>query len=1750
MLNRTPENIDPDPDLNPEVYPELDPDFFLREESVSETDVVDLPEPDQAEVRAALAQLRKKLLDLTSHNPLISFKHTKNGRYLRLVDELPDHIAEQLLEDRKLTFEPVIEPTELEVEEWAASGGALKKQNRRDLPAVEEWAENCEILASYDLPVKSDNRKARRFVDTKLQTLHYPSVLESRVSNLYRLSRSMVEETGTNLLHLTFGFLEWYEAGVSEKAHFAPLYTIPVALEKGSIDRKTNTYQYTLQIREDEVQFNASIATRLADDYSFVLPELTSEHMPEGYMDEVESSIAARFPRWKVHRWGTLSMLNFSRLLMYRDLDPDNWPDDHSLAKHPLVNAVIRSSEGEIKGENDQAPNRNEVLEHKIDEVENVYDEFPLVDVADSSQHSALIDAIRGRNLVIQGPPGTGKSQTITNLIAAAMNKGMSVLFVSEKLAALDVVKHRMEKMGLGEFCLELHSHNSKKIGVVESFKRRLDSRFRKSKHHDFHAERHGKLACELNDHAKRVNQPWKQTGLTVGEVLLRSSRYRAELNGFSDGLRIKGMSGESWTPRLHLETVVEFEVYGEQLRRIASELGDGRSLKKHPWRAVTATNLDGSSIRQIMELLRNWESSLRKLCAALVVFPGGHDVIGIDDKSEEVRSICAGISCMPPVEGMVDWTHLEEICASGLSELDRVLTLVDELTERCVELGSLSLPEVVASDDLTMLHESTGELIASGVDSATPLDRLDEIRKAVDHVLRLVNRWAERCTEFHHYADGKIPPFLDPKRVSLDGMRQLQEIIEMNEQLSAGDLGFRSAALLPQAIKRDAEGFRRRIKTLRSERELHEMTFDLKSVRANLDLAKIKGILSEPSFLKRLIRSDYREAKKAVRATMHNPKENWDPSSISKALGDLDDFLKHEKEFRADKKWVNALGSAFMGIDTDVDQFERLVSWHAKLEARFSHGDERLFSQTELTESGKWLLDTDEKLVMGLQRFGETGLGEDLKLLRNQLFQIIALYGHTETPETATLSERSNEWRLVLEYLNQALPKIITKLDGFGSARPKTLNEASERLDAYMKIREGWGEELRNLANVNKRYFEGRLPNSPLPTEDVREAVAVTGEWCRWVERGKNFQPLVIRVLSRASSEFILELREWLNCSLNLFESEQGARSAFGSFVSLGRKAWSHDGSYRLFGESIAAARAAEELLPSYLAFLRLRGILIGRGFAPICTYAEEHGLAEENCRSVFEYLVNASLADEIFLEDEYMRRFDGILHSRKLADFKKCDQDLQKEARIRAARQASQREIPYGFRGARVSEHTDLALIEHEVEKQKRHLPLRQLIRRAGRAALGLKPCFMMGPRSVAQYLEPGAIEFDLLVIDEASQMRPADALGAVARCKQLVVVGDSKQLAPSSFFDRISNADEDDDDQFEATVSESILDAVAPVFARRQLRWHYRSRHPSLIAFSNLHFYENRLMLFPSPHFSGEALGIRFQYHRDGVFEGQVNLVEAQALVARVVELILRDRSVSLGVATMNAKQRDLIERLLEEEAKNDASFAEAWEVNRLEDEPLFVKNLENVQGDEREIMIISCTYGRSQPSGRVMQRFGPINSADGGRRLNVLFTRSRTRMEIFSSMLPSDIIIGEKSSDGVKALRGMLRYAETGVIEGTISGGREPDSDFEIAVARLLEFHGYEVECQIGVAGFFIDLGVKHPHRDGEYILGIECDGAAYHSSKSARDRDRIREEILEGMGWTIERIWSTDWFTDPEKALQPVLEELARQVKSS
>ena len=348
---------------------------------------------------------------------------------------------------------------------------------------------------------------------------------------------------------------------------------------------------------------------------------------------------------------------------------------------------------------------------------------------------------------------------------------------------------------------------------------------------------------------------------------------------------------------------------------------------------------------------------------------------------------------------------------------------------------------------------------------------------------------------------------------------------------------------------------------------------------------------------------------------------------------------------------------------------------------------------------------------------------------------------------------------------------------------------------------------------------------------------------------------------------------------------------------------------------------------------------------------------------------------------------------------------------------------------------------------------------------------------------------------------------------------------------------------EDQFTTTDAESILDVCSSHFRpTRSLRWHYRSQHHSLIAFSNHSFYRGNLIIFPSPYGQGGRLGVRAVYLADAIYENQTNLREAKRVVDAVVEHIATRPNESLGIVTLNIKQRDLIAELMEERLKSVRgvdSYREHWAV---EGQPLFIKNLENVQGDERDAIIISTTFGKPAGSSAVRQNFGPISRQGGWRRLNVLFTRAKKSIALYTSLRPEDIVMDGTTPDGTKALRNYLEYARTGSLTTFEETGREPDSDFEISVMDMLKLRGYEVTPQLGVAGYRIDIAVKHPDAPGSYLAAIECDGASYHSAMSVRDRDRIRQEVLESLGWRgrIWRIWSTDWFRTPRQETEKLI----------
>ena len=458
-----------------------------------------------------------------------------------------------------------------------------------------------------------------------------------------------------------------------------------------------------------------------------------------------------------------------------------------------------------------------------------------------------------------------------------------------------------------------------------------------------------------------------------------------------------------------------------------------------------------------------------------------------------------------------------------------------------------------------------------------------------------------------------------------------------------------------------------------------------------------------------------------------------------------------------------------------------------------------------------------------------------------------------------------------------------------------------------------------------------------------------------------------------------------------------------------------------------------------------------------------------------------------------------------------------------------------------------TEMALLRNELEKQKRFVPVRALLAQAGRSIQALQPCFMMSPLSLAKFLKAGSLTFDILVIDEASQMRPEDALGAMLRSKQIVVVGDPKQLPPTDFFARSGDAGPDEED-FEDLDDESILESCQKTFShRRPLRWHYRSRCESLIRFSNEQFYRRELVTFPASKpgsFSIDLIRV------DGAFQASRNPTEASRIAEEAISFMRHyavsdeDKIPSLGIVAINLQQRELIREEFNRLRTDDPLVDLYLDKLLSKGEEFFVKNLENVQGDERDFIFVSMTYGR-EPGGTAMkQRFGPINRKQGHRRLNVLFSRARMRIGLFTSFGSTDVVPSPDSSEGVHILRKYLEYAETRGRASSMPGGdAESDSDFEVEVAERLRAKGYAVDYQVGVSGYRIDLGVWHPDHPERYLAGIECDGATYHSSKSARDRDRLREEVLVHKGWDIVRVWSTDWFDNPNLQTARLTEKL-------
>ena len=561
--------------------------------------------------------------------------------------------------------------------------------------------------------------------------------------------------------------------------------------------------------------------------------------------------------------------------------------------------------------------------------------------------------------------------------------------------------------------------------------------------------------------------------------------------------------------------------------------------------------------------------------------------------------------------------------------------------------------------------------------------------------------------------------------------------------------------------------------------------------------------------------------------------------------------------------------------------------------------------------------------------------------------------------------------------------------------------------------------------------------------------------------------------------------------------------------------------------------------------------------------------GIASEVLDDAMRGTVPFDVLPDAFLRAFYMKwlsevvqlrpplaRFDALTHEQRIAEFRRLDREVlaenQAALKARLRDRAQERLQDTKARDA-------LPFLQREMAKQRNHSPLRKTLRLAESAVRAIKPCFLMSPLSVAQYLAGGEPSFDVVIFDEASQLPSEDAVGAIARGRQLVVVGDPKQLPPTNFFmvaaspDAIPLTDDGTPLYSDAeSVLEEFMGAGVPM---SRLRWHYRSAHESLISFSNVAFYDADLFTFPSTETSTSASGLRFVHVDGGTYEGKgLNSVEAKRVVDEVVAFA-RDQLArrtsgeplqSLGVGTFNLRQQIAVQDELEVRRRDDPSIEPFFD--RSLPEPFFVKNLENIQGDERDAIFLSVTYAKAA-DGVMRYNFGALNGENGWRRLNVLTTRARRHMRVFSSIRASDINPSNSVSAGPRLLRDFLEYAEHGrltIPAGASAGATE--SPFEREVMAALVERGLVVVPRVGVAGYRIDLGVVDAEAPGRFICGIECDGVAYHSSETARDRDRLRHQVLEARGWTLLRVWSTDWFKDRVGQLDRIvrLVEAARQ----
>ena len=1658
-----------------------------------------------------LENLREKLIDVSNRNKLINFNHSYKKRCVRVIDELPNQLAETLLSGKEMTFVSIEEPTEKQLIEHGyltVDEESGETSESKPYPKAEEWAKILGFNTSYVVPDNYTENLENKHSDTNIQTLFYKYELETILKSIFYISESSKKETGANILYFNFGFLRWKDSENS-KSGIAPLYSIPVSMTKGRLNMAKGIYEYTIKHSGTDIIENLSLREKLKRDFALALPEISEKETPESYMQKIENLIKGR-PSWKIERYITLGLLDFTKSLMYRDLDPANWSSDKSLLNNELVKQILT---GVDRSDSEEEVTYGYADDYSIDNYEDeVHDKYPLLFDADSSQHSAIIDVVNGKNMVIEGPPGTGKSQTITNLVGSLLKMGKSVLFMAEKQAALDVVHEKLKSVGLEDFCLNIHGKADKK-SVIESIGKRIKKRgsYKTPAEYLSQIEKYENLKNRLNEYEEVVNSEWKDSGFTVNKILTAAAAYRESVS--TDIKDTIDFSVVNIDKSAFDKFVDELETFATLTTNILGQDDKTNNINHHPWKGFT-NDINSYQVDDALDALSKWTLSLNNYETTLDYYKDKYSFIEQPKSYDETPESLNHIKEVLNISTGVDFDNLHQY---KVDEID--------LYERCISsykafIKAKESLQTKYSDDLFDNISSLNKEInipenARKVKGNLTIFELEEVMEKLEKLENLAN-------DFHSVVSDVNKVTQDENiSTSLEGIDRLNKVLNVVKKIKFENISYRDLSLNNQKTFDAFKILKNQVIEAKDLTQKVSEIFELDMLPENHILESLKKTITEEKSFKWL-RSDYRNAKKQLKEYISNPyakiPELINAISDVKRLRNIEDEMNQMHQSTPLSKYV-------AGIATDISRLEDVIEFYKNIEEKFGTGFGEKFKTRDFI-----LKATDEE-IQALQNIANINQEVNLNGFIHEINEISSKLGFQVDKSKDFLSEEG-AISLMKSFSNDVYEFI--KDVAFLGQKDSTFGHflsSIELVNNYLKERDIFDKLDANI------FFK-----SDIFLSDERRVIDIekTVEFIRTIQSDKYKNEVSKYVLDNLSKDTFDEFDEIFFKIEEAYLESINSRNIFNDFAGMDIT-W-FDAEKTSIQDAInrneQAIKSPEEL-DNWIEYLRIHKRMQSSNLHQFCDYAlKENKLPD--LANIFRSYVFNKLAIQICKENEVIEQFSSNAHDKNITDFVEVDHKLKvlNQDMVASSIDAKTKTV-YGNGYGRVSSFTEMALLSHEMTKQTRHAPLRSLISRAKSSLMALKPCFMMSPMSVSQYLKPGDIQFDVVIMDEASQIKPEDAIGSIARGAQVVIVGDPKQLPPTSFFDRQDNIESEEETVIDN--QESILDAAMNVFDLRTLKWHYRSRHEDLIQFSNLNFYKDNLIVFPSPINNGN-LGIRHIPVTNGVYMNRKNIPEARKIAEHVRHHLIENKEESLGIVAMNSEQQKFIESAIEDLERSDEQFSKLLNESYQRKEPLFIKNLENVQGDERDVMFISTTYGPESEGGRVMQRFG-LRARDGHRRLNVLLTRAKMRMHVFTSLRSSDVS-NTSSNRGVRALNKFLKYCETGQLDRTETNlNKEPDSDFEIAVMNMLERHNFECVPQVGAAGFFIDIAVKDPNHPGEFLMGIECDGATYHSSNSARDRDRLRQQVLEGLGWNIKRIWSTDWFRNPQRALEPIIKEL-------